>query len=123
MLDILIILVRKLNFVTLRRDRFLKYIYETTLRCTVSTAGETHEIILSITGGESRTPTVCKAKLLVSIVRNFQLLTIVKKYSILDAAAPNLYFILICFCFKWFLQNIMFMYFRSIQKTFQIGIK
>ena len=52
MLDILIILVRKLNFVTLRRSQFLKTIFETTLRCTVSTVGETHETILSITGGD-----------------------------------------------------------------------
>ena len=47
MLDILIIFVRKLNFVKLRRNGFLKNIFETTLRCTV---GETHETILSITG-------------------------------------------------------------------------
>ena len=52
MLDILLILVRKLNFVTLRPNRFLKTIFETTLRCTVSTVGETHETILSITGGD-----------------------------------------------------------------------
>ena len=52
MLDILIILVRKLNFVTLHRNQFLKTIFETTLRCTVSTVGETHETILSITGGD-----------------------------------------------------------------------
>ena len=64
----------------------------------------------------SRTPAVCKTKLLVSIARNFQPLTIVTKNSILGAAVPKLYFILICFCFKWFLQNIMFMHFRSIQK-------
>ena len=51
-LDILIILGRKLNFVKLRRNRFLKTIFETTLRCTLSTVGETHETILSITGGD-----------------------------------------------------------------------
>ena len=50
MLNILIILLRELNFVTLRRNQFLKTIFETTLRCTVSTVGETHETILSITG-------------------------------------------------------------------------
>ena len=52
MLDILVNLVRKLSFVTLRRNRFLKNIFETTLRCTVSTVGETHETIMSITGGD-----------------------------------------------------------------------
>ena len=52
MLDILIILVRKLNFVTLRHNRFLKTIFETTLRCALSTVGEMHETILSITGGD-----------------------------------------------------------------------
>ena len=52
MLDILIIFVRKLNFVTLRHNRFLKTIFETTLRCTLSTVGETHETIPSITGGD-----------------------------------------------------------------------
>ena len=48
----LIIFVRKLTFVKLRQNRFLKSIFETTLRCTVSTVGETHETILSITGGD-----------------------------------------------------------------------
>ena len=48
----LIIFVRKLNFVKLRHNRFLKSIFETTLRCTVSTVGETHETILSITEGD-----------------------------------------------------------------------
>ena len=43
MLDTLIIFVRKLNFVKLRRNWFLKNIFETTLRCTVSTVGEMHE--------------------------------------------------------------------------------
>ena len=43
MLDILII------FVKLRHNRFLANIFESTLRCTVSTAGEVHEPILSIT--------------------------------------------------------------------------
>ena len=52
MLDILIILVRKLNFVTLRHNRFLKIIFETTLHCTLCTVGETYETILSITGGD-----------------------------------------------------------------------
>ena len=52
--------------------------------------------------GGSRTLAACKTKPLVSIVRNFQPLTIVTKNSIFDAAAPKLYFILICFCFKWF---------------------
>ena len=52
MLDILVNLVRKLSFVTLRRNRFLKNIFETTLRCTVSTVGETHKTIMSITGGD-----------------------------------------------------------------------
>ena len=37
--------------------------------------------------------------------------------SILDAGAPKLCFILICFFLKCFLQNITFMYFRSIQKN------
>ena len=49
MLDTLIIVVRKLNFVKLRHNRLFKNIFETTLRCTVSTVGEMHEIILSIT--------------------------------------------------------------------------
>ena len=56
---ILIIFVRKLNFVKLRHNRFLKSIFENTLRCTVSTVGdtvstvgETHEAILSIIGGD-----------------------------------------------------------------------
>ena len=64
----------------------------------------------------SRTTVACKTKLLVSIARNFQPLTILTKNSILDTAALKLCFILICFCFKWFLQNIMFMHFRSILK-------
>ena len=119
MLDILIIFVRKLNFVKLRRNRFLKNILESTLRVTVTIVGEMHEIILSITRGSrrgSRTPAACKRNLLVSIVHNFEPLTIVTKNSVLDAAAPKLYFILIFFCFKWFPQNIMFMYFKCIQK-------
>ena len=49
--------------------------------------------------GRSRTPAACKTK---SIVRNFQPLINVTKNSILNTAAPKLYFILICFCFKWF---------------------
>ena len=52
MLDTLITFVRKLNFVKLRRNRFLKNIFETTLGSTVSTVGEMHETILSITGGD-----------------------------------------------------------------------
>ena len=52
MLDTLITFVRKLNFVKLRRNRFLKNIFETTLGCTVSTVGEMHKTILSITGGD-----------------------------------------------------------------------
>ena len=52
MLDTLIIFVRKLNFVKLCHNRFLKNVFETTLRCTVSTVGEMHETILLITGGE-----------------------------------------------------------------------
>ena len=43
MLDILIV------FVKLRHNRFLKNIFEISLRCTVSTVGEMHEPILSIT--------------------------------------------------------------------------
>ena len=43
MLDILII------FVKLRHNRFLKNIFESTLRCPVSTAGEVHKPTLSIT--------------------------------------------------------------------------
>ena len=50
MLSALIIFVRKLNFVKLCRNRLLKNIFETTLCCTVSTVGEMHETILSITG-------------------------------------------------------------------------
>ena len=42
MLDILIV------FVKLRQNRFLKNIFESILRCTVSTPGEAHEPILSI---------------------------------------------------------------------------
>ena len=49
MLDILIVFVRKLNFVKLRRNWFLKNIFEATLDCTVSTVGEMHETILLIT--------------------------------------------------------------------------
>ena len=52
MLNTLIIFARKLNLVRLRHNRFLKNIFETTLRCTVSTVGEMHETILSITGGD-----------------------------------------------------------------------
>ena len=66
-------------------------IFETTLRCKI---GEVHETIL-----------------LVIIGRNFQLLTSVTNNSILDVAAPKFYFILICFCLKWLLQNIMFIRF------------
>ena len=39
-------------FVKLRHNRFLKNIFEISLRCTVSTVGEMHEPILSITGGD-----------------------------------------------------------------------
>ena len=46
MLDILVI------FVKLRHNRFLKNIFEISLRCTVSTVGEMHEPILSITRGD-----------------------------------------------------------------------
>ena len=46
MLNILNILV---IFVKLRHNRFLKNIFEMSLRCTVSTVGEMHEPILSIT--------------------------------------------------------------------------
>ena len=49
MLNILMSFVRKLSFVKLRRNRFLKNVFETTLRYTVSTVSETHETILSIT--------------------------------------------------------------------------
>ena len=42
MLDVLII------FVKLRQNRFLKNIFEISLRCTVSTVSEVHEPILSI---------------------------------------------------------------------------
>ena len=53
MLDTLIIFVRKLNFVKLRDNRFLKSIFETTnLHRTVSTVDEIHETVLSITGGD-----------------------------------------------------------------------
>ena len=52
MLDTLIIFARKLNFVKLCHNRFLKNIFETTLRCTMSTVGEMHETILSTTGGD-----------------------------------------------------------------------
>ena len=52
MLDILIIFIRKLNFVKLRRNQLLKNIFETTLRCTVGTVCEARETILSITGGD-----------------------------------------------------------------------
>ena len=38
-----------ITFVKLRHNQFLKNIYENTLRCTVSTTGEVHELILSIT--------------------------------------------------------------------------
>ena len=42
----------KLRFAKLRRNRFLKNIFATTLRCTASTVGETHETILSISRGD-----------------------------------------------------------------------
>ena len=90
----------KYNFVKLCHNRFLKNIFEATLRCTVSTVGETHETILLITGGDLEPLQQNETKLLVSIVCNFQPLTMVTKNSILDNAAPKLYFILICFCFK-----------------------
>ena len=111
MLDVLIILVKKLNFVTLRHNRFLKTIFETTLRCTLSTVRETHETFLSITGGNLEP---------LHVRRKFQPLAIVTKNSILDAAAPKLYFILICFCFKWFLQNNMSMYLGLSKKPFKL---
>ena len=130
MLEALIIYVRNLNFVKLRGNQFLKNIFETTLHCTVSTVGEMHETILSVNYWRgSRTPVACKTKLLVSIVCNFQLLTIATKNyiftknSIIDAAAPKLYFILICFCFKCFLHNVMFIHFRSIQKILSNSYK
>ena len=52
MLDILMIFLRKLNFVKLHCNWFLENIVETTLRCTVSTVVEMHETILSITRGD-----------------------------------------------------------------------
>ena len=52
MLAILTIFVMKLRFAKLRRNRFLKNIFATTLRCTASTVGETHETILSISRGD-----------------------------------------------------------------------
>ena len=52
MLDTLIIFARKLNFVKLRHNWFLKNINQTTLRCTVSIVGEMYEAILSITGAD-----------------------------------------------------------------------
>ena len=117
MLDTLIISTRKLSFVKLCRNRFLKNRFETTLRCTVKTVGEMHETILSITGGDLET-----LQLHMSIVRNFQPLTIVYKNSILDTAVSKLYFILICFCFKWFLM--LCLYILGLpKKSFQIGIK
>ena len=53
-LDILIIFVRKLYFVNfvkpLKPHSVFKNIFESILRCTVSSEGESHETILSITG-------------------------------------------------------------------------
>ena len=72
MLDIVIILVRKLSFAKLPSNLFLKNIFEITLRCTVSTVGEIHEIILSITVWDLEPHAACKTKLLMSIVHNFQ---------------------------------------------------
>ena len=73
MLDILIIFVRKLNFVKLRRNRL--YIFETTLRYTVSTVGEMHETILSITGGDltpcsMKDEAFCVNSLQLSVINN-----------------------------------------------------
>ena len=118
MLDSLIIFVKlwKLNFVKLCRNRFLKkYVWDQcTLHCEHFRRNAWNYSVDYMRG--SGTPAACKTNLLVSIVHNIQLLTVVTKNSILDAAAPKLYFILICFCFKWLLQNIMFMCFSSIQK-------
>ena len=79
MLDILVIFVKR------RHNRFLKNIFEISLRCTVSTVGEMHEPILLIT----RTHAPCKVKLLATIVHNFQSLTFVIMNSILYAAVPK----------------------------------
>ena len=116
MLDILIIFVKNLYFFKLRRNQFLKNIFETTFtlhweHCRWNAWNYSVDY-----RRRSKTLAACKAKFLVRIVRNFQPLTIVIKNSILDAVAPKLYVVLICFCFKWFVQNIMFMYIRSIQK-------
>ena len=92
MLDILII------FVKLRHSRFLKNIFEISLSCTVSTVGEMHEPILSITRADlhsSQLPAVNNCH---------------KELHFLCRSA-KVQFILICLCLKWFLQNVMLMYF------------
>ena len=74
MLEMLIILVRKLNFVTLRHNRFLKTIFETTLSCTLSRGG-------------SRTAATSKVQISVIIVNGWKPLTIITKSSTVDVAA------------------------------------
>ena len=108
MLDVLIIYVRKL---TLSQSAFKKYIWDHfTLHCE-HCRWNAWNCSLDYRRG-SRAPSACKTTLLVS--STFPPLTIVTKNSILDAAAPKWRFILIWFWLKWFHQNIMFMYFRSI---------
>ena len=109
---ILIIFVKKLNFVKLWCSRFLKNIWALSMNCEHSRWIAWNYSVYYQRG--SRATAAFKTKLPVSIVCNFQPLTVVSKN--LDVAAPKLYFTLICFCFKWFHQNIIFMYFSPIHK-------
>ena len=70
MLDTLIIFVRKLNFLNFCRNRFLKSIFETTLRCTLSTVGKMHETNLSITGGSLEPKAPCVNIWQLSAIKN-----------------------------------------------------
>ena len=126
MLDNLIIFVKlwKLDFVKLYCNRFLKkYVWD---QCTLHREHFRWNVwnySVHYRRG-SRTPAACKTNVLVSIVHNIHLLTVVTKNSILDAAAVKLYFILICFCFKWLLQKILCLCaLVQLKKSFQIGIK
>ena len=117
-LDILIIFVRKLYFVNFVKPLkpqsvFKKYIWvHFTLHC------EQCRWIAwnySVDYRKGHRAPASKTKLLVSIVYNFQPLTIFTKNSILDTAAPKLYSIYFAFVSNGFFK-ILFMYFRSIQK-------
>ena len=111
-LDILIIFVRKLYFVNFVKPLkpqsvFKKYIWvHFTLHC--EHVGESHETILSITGSDieplhlRRSP--CVNSLQLSAVNNCR-----KELHPRYCSTKAILYIF-CFCFKWFLQNIAYVF-------------